>query len=71
MSTSYNKVFKGIGRFLFDFLLDDYLGWKILTRHFVPRKNTVSFLKASLSSLPSTKNPLLGKVLTNGLKVKK
>lgn len=71
MSTSYNKVFKGIGRLLFDFLLDDYLGWKILTRHFVPRKNTASYLKASLSSPPSTKNPLLGKALTNGLKVKK
>jgi hypothetical protein len=71
MNTSDNRGLKRFARFLFDFLLDDYLSWKILTSHFVPKKNTAFFLKASLSSPPPTKNSLLEKVLTKGLEGKK
>jgi hypothetical protein len=45
MNTSDNRGLKRFARFLFDFLLDDYLSWKILTSHFVPKKNTTFFFK--------------------------
>jgi hypothetical protein len=71
MNMLYNKGLKRFASFLFDFLQDDYLSWKILASHFVPKKSTVTFLKASLPSPPSTKNPLLEKALTIGLEGKK